>query len=203
MRPELNTLNKPFAPVRTPMRVPVRAHTLYGQLRFAAHAMALTIAMTATVHAGWFSTPEWPSLKQEIRKDYPQVKQMSISELQALQKAGKTPVLLDVRAKAEFDVSHLQNARLATHMKMALAALDSTPKDAPILLYCSVGMRSSDLAKQLMQRGYSNVANLEGSIFEWANLGLPVYRGDAVEKTVHPFNGRWGKLLNENLRAPL
>lgn len=189
--------------MRAPTHSPISTHRFYGQLRFAVHAMALALAMVATAHAGWFSTPEWPSLKQEIRKDYPQVKQMSIGELQALQKAGKTPVLLDVRAKAEFDVSHLQNARLATNMKTALAALEFTPKDAPILLYCSVGMRSSDLANQLIQRGYTNVANLEGSIFEWANSGLPVYRGDAVEKTVHPFSNKWGKLLNENLRAPL
>ncbi len=128
---------------------------------------------------------------------------MTISELQTLQKTGKTPLLLDVRAKPEFEVSHLHNARLATSLKMALAALESTPKDAPIVAYCSVGLRSADLAHQLMQRGYTNVANLEGSIFEWANSGLPVYRGTEVEKTVHPFNGKWGKLLNENLRAPL
>ena len=180
-----------------------RTHLLPDWLGFITRIAIVSLALAGMAQAGWFTAPDWVSLKQEIRKDYPQVKQMSISELQALQKAGKTPLLLDVRAKAEFEVSHLQNARLASTLKMTLAALESTPKDAPIVLYCSVGLRSSDMAQQLMQRGYTQVANLEGSIFEWANSGLPVYRGVEIEKTVHPFSGKWGKLLNENLRALL
>jgi len=73
----------------------------------------------------------------------------------------------------------------------------------PIVVYCSVGYRSSALAEKLARAGMTNVFNLEGSIFAWANEGRPVYRGDTLlnPAQVHPFNTKWGQLLRPELRA--
>jgi 3-mercaptopyruvate sulfurtransferase SseA len=62
--------------------------------------------------------------------------------------------------------------------------------------YCSVGYRSAALAQQLQAMGCKKVFNLEGSLFEWVNQGYPVYQGEQVVKSVHPFNRLWGLLLN-------
>ena len=48
--------------------------------------------------------------------------------------------------------------------------------------------------------------DLEGSIFEWANSGHPVVRGEDSAREVpvsevHPFDDRWGLLLSEELRS--
>ncbi len=169
----------------------------------AAWVVASSLVTSGLAHAQWFSAPTWPVLKQDIRLKYPEVRQMSISEFQVVSKSDRPPVLLDVREREEFEVSHLQGARLATHLSMALGVLQATPKDTPIVVYCSVGMRSSELASKLKQSGYTQVSNLEGSIFEWANAGLPVYRGNQLQTMVHPFSRKWSALLNEKLRSPL
>ena len=73
--------------------------------------------------------------------------------------------------------------------------------DMPIVAYCSVGYRSSELVQKLTERGFTNVKNLDGSIFEWANRGYPVERDGEEVREVHPFDDRWGTLLHEDLRA--
>lgn len=165
--------------------------------------LVLMLASASVVHAGLFTPPDWPQLKQEIRDDYPKVRQLSVDALRQAQQAGKTAVLLDVRSREEFDVSHLRQAHWTADLKQALLVLKDSPKDATIIVYCSVGLRSAYLAQQLQERGYSNVSNLEGSLFEWANAGLPVYRGDEIVKLVHPYSRKWGQLLRSELRAPL
>ena len=67
----------------------------------------------------------------------------------------------------------------------------------------ALGTASAALAQKLKARGYTNVANLEGSIFQWANEGRPVYRGDEQVTQVHPFDAQWGRLLKGELRFPL
>jgi hypothetical protein len=41
--------------------------------------------------------------------------------------------------------------------------------------------------------------NLDGSIFQWANEGRAVYRGDVPVQQVHPYGKRWAGLLKEGL----
>ncbi|MDQ6911526.1 MAG: rhodanese-like domain-containing protein [Verrucomicrobiota bacterium] len=112
---------------------------------------------------------------------------------------SEPPVLLDVRTKAEFAVSHIRGARQVEPGSNANAI--GLPRDQPIVTYCSVGYRSGAFAKKLQDAGYKNVENMSGSIFEWANEGRPIERdGKRVEK-VHPYNAKWGKLLKQSLRA--
>ena len=108
---------------------------------------------------------------------------------------------LDVRTGEEYAVSHIDGAVLAPALDDAIMALGDTPKDALIVAYCSVGWRSSALATQLKSAGYTNVVNLEGSIFEWANQGQPVVRKGIEVTDVHPFSYRWGRYLAPALRA--
>jgi hypothetical protein len=61
-----------------------------------------------------------------------------------------------------------------------------------------VGWRSADLVTNLRAEGYHNSFNLKGSIFEWANSGQKVYKNNEKEThLVHPFNKKWGVLLEK------
>ena len=145
----------------------------------------------------------WPAVKRLIRERFPEVPQVSTTELSEwlATPGGTRPLLLDARAPEEWAVSHLPGALLATTEDQALAGLQGVEKERLIVVYCSVGHRSAALAQQLISRGFTNVHNLEGSIFAWANEGRPVYQGERAVRQVHPYNKVWGQLLNRDLWA--
>ncbi len=142
-------------------------------------------------------------LKAEIRRKFPDVSQIGVESFDRLRQDGEDGELeiLDVRQPKEFAVSHLLGALPAPDLNAALKILAGQPLDRPVVVYCSVGYRSSALATQLQERGYSNVRNLEGSLFEWANRGLPVVRDGVEVKEVHPYDRLWGRFLKSDLWA--
>ncbi len=106
----------------------------------------------------------WTLVNAKIRQDFPEVKRITTAQLAAWLEDEKrvVPLLLDVRTTAEFERSHLRNAQ-----QIAPGPLLQEVKDRPIVTYCSVGYRSAALAERLRAEGYSNLSNLEGSIFRW------------------------------------
>ena len=146
----------------------------------------------------------WSTTLKVIRAKFPGVAQLSTDSLQSwLDEPGQAerPLLLDVREPEEYEVSHLRDAVPAPSRAAALEALEGSSPDRPVVLYCSVGYRSSEVADYLAKQGFGKVYNLEGSIFAWANEGRPVYRGGERVHVVHPYDRLWGKLLKKALRA--
>ena len=151
-------------------------------------------------------TVAWPAVKQRVRAEFPDVEQIRTAELDAWLASGVAPpLLLDVREEAEYRVSHLRGAIRIDPVSGDSAAVPALPadvgKDHPIVTYCSVGYRSSIVAGRLRAQGYTRVRNLEGSIFEWANQGLPVIRDGEEVRQVHPYSRKWQRLLDAELRA--
>lgn len=106
-------------------------------------------------------------------------------------------VLFDARELAEFDVSHLHGAVYLGYDHPDYSILDQYDKDEPIVVYCSVGKRSEDIGKELEKRGFTNVYNLFGGIFDWTNRGYTVEnKNGVVVKKVHPYNSTWGVWVN-------
>lgn len=143
----------------------------------------------------------WALVNAKIRSEFPDVRRISTGAVaQWLDDASRrAPLLLDVRTRAEYDVSHLVAAR---HVEPnAPASAINERKDRAIVTYCSVGYRSGAFAKKLAEAGFTNVVNLEGSIFRWANEGRPVFRGARKVNEVHPYNRTWGMLLKKERRA--
>ena len=81
---------------------------------------------------------------------------------------------------------------MASNTRMALDALEANDPERTVVVYCSVGYRSSRLAEELRARGFENVFNLEGSLFQWANEGRPLYRGEERVDQAHPYDEEWG-----------
>ena len=115
-----------------------------------------------------------------------------------LKKEQNEVVLLDTRAKREYEVSHLPEARWVGYEEFDLKKVENLPKDTPIVVYCTVGVRSERVGEKLKAAGYKNVRNLYGSIFEWVNQDNTVVdnQGKPTQK-VHAYSRTWGVWLNK------
>ena len=159
-----------------------------------AGGISLAVVGTALL-AALFVWPglTWPAIKARIAKEFPNVKSISTADLAKRLAVKDTTILLDVRTAAEFDVSRIAGARRVDPDAGAIAL----PKNTPIVTYCSVGYRSAKFAQRLQEGGFTDVRNLEGSIFQWANEGRAIGPGTKV----HPYDKKWGVLLEAARRA--
>ena len=90
---------------------------------------------------------------------------------------GNRPLLLDVREPHEWDIVHLEDAKLLPVNSLA-GHLDELPRDQPIVVYCKTGNRSARATQLLKDAGFRKVQNLEGGITRWAteiDPRLPTY----------------------------
>lgn len=163
--------------------------------RIALRSIAV-IAAVPLLAAWWpFAKLDWPTIIAKVRTEFPQVRQMSTTELAALDQASV--LLIDTRTVDEYGVSHLRGAVHADSVEAVQGVINNARPGQRVVLYCSVGYRSAKLADNLRRAGRSEIWNLEGSIFAWANEGRTVVRGAAEVREVHPYNNRWGALLEK------
>ena len=113
---------------------------------------------------------------------------------QDLKKNKSTYLLLDAREWKEYEVSHIPGAQFTGFDNFNTSNLRSIDKNTPIVVYCSVGYRSEKIAEKLIAAGFTNVKNLYGSIFEWANLGYPLEdNSKRMVNKLHAYNKEWSK----------
>ncbi len=143
----------------------------------------------------------------QVAREYPEVGQLSSAALAEMQAAGRPLAIFDVRENAEYRVSRIPGAvrvdpRIWHSRFLALHGAAVDGKD--VVFYCSVGARSSRLAKSvgaaLEQKGARAVYNLEGGIFRWHNDSRSLLNDAGPTAFVHPYDPSWGKLvLNQRL----
>ncbi len=154
----------------------------------------------------WWSAygADLASIERLVRRRFPNVPQIGTEKLAAWLKSNeRQPVLLDVRNREEYEVGHLPNARHVDPAAPASELEALLPKDTLIVTYCSVGYRSSAFSKRLREAGYTNVQNLEGSVFRWANEDRPLECDGKPTDKVHPYSNYWARLVKPERRAPL
>ncbi|WP_179318211.1 rhodanese-like domain-containing protein [Winogradskyella helgolandensis] len=107
-------------------------------------------------------------------------------------------ILLDSRELFEFETSHLKDAIHVGYDKFKIESVTNriTDKSTAIVVYCSLGIRSEAIAEQLKKKGYTNVFNLFGGIFEWKNKDFTVYDiENKPTENVHAFSKEWSQWL--------
>ncbi|MCT4629856.1 rhodanese-like domain-containing protein [Winogradskyella sp.] len=107
-------------------------------------------------------------------------------------------IILDAREIAEYNVSHLKNAIYVGYKSFNTETVTKqiTNKQQTIVVYCSLGIRSEDIAEQIKKEGYTNVYNLFGGIFEWKNNDYIVYdNNNEPTENVHAFSKEWSQWL--------
>lgn len=108
-------------------------------------------------------------------------------------------LFLDSREREEYKVSHIKNSTYVGDKEFNINKIEQLPKNTAIIVYCSVGVRSDKIAKEIIDAGYTNVNNMFGGIFEWVNEGNPVV--DSMEKStqnIHGYSRMWGMFVNSN-----
>ena len=92
-------------------------------------------------------------------------------------------LLLDVRTPEEWAQGHLAGAAHKDYWgdDDFDAAMNSIPRDRPVLVYCAGGGRSGFTAEELNKAGHLEVYNLEDGITGWQDAGLQVTTGPAVD----------------------
>ena len=162
-----------------------------------------TSALVGWVARTWATEESFTAFKLRIRERFPSVAQVSTADLSAWLNDPKRdkPILLDVRTEKEFAISHLHGATRVEPSAKAEKVLAQLPPGRPVVTYCSVGYRSSEFAERLKQAGVAEVFNLEGSIFQWANEGRPIEAEGHPADKVHPYNRKFGQMLDEKKRA--
>ncbi|WP_299110846.1 rhodanese-like domain-containing protein [uncultured Winogradskyella sp.] len=106
-------------------------------------------------------------------------------------------ILLDAREDLEYKTSHLKDAIHIGYDNFDISLVTKKIKDKSlkIVVYCSLGIRSEDIAEQLKEEGYTNVFNLFGGIFEWKNNDYKVYNEKGETADIHAFSKAWSKWL--------
>ncbi len=154
--------------------------------------------------APWTLDPTDPrvsldDVEREVARRHP-VPEVEPAGLAAMLGRGEA-MLFDVRTQEEFDAGHLPGAiRIEPGSSAAeiLSLHRDRLGDGPVVFYCAVGVRSSQLMtatlKQIAPHAGGGVYNLRGGIFRWAADGRALVRVDGPGKA-HHFDASWGQLL--------
>jgi len=167
------------------------------RLKLIAAALIMVCMMGAPAFAQSATLKRLDKVHQKITTDYPKLRHISRAGLQVwLSKNDLNIVLLDTRPMPEYRISHIENAVQIDPDAQArkLDALMLAGKT--VIVYCSVGRRSSAFAtrleRELAQAGAQTVLNLEGGLFGWHNDGRALVNANGPTDIIHPYNVFWG-----------
>ncbi len=98
------------------------------------------------------------------------IEQLSVEELRHMATGGQAMTLIDVRAPAEYDGHHIENAVNipVQDLRERHAEID---KNTDVVLMCSTGMRSSMAASLLRMRGFGRVYSVTGGMSGYSAAG--------------------------------
>lgn len=169
-----------------------------------AGALAIADESTFSTRAGWFVDPDRPVVlvasprrieglvRALVRVGLDKVAgYVDPSDAAAMSALGSAPlasvdiasarrrwekgeaVILDVRARTEYRAGHIPGA-LHIPASRLMGALDSVPRDKPLLVHCAGGGRSVAASSALLAKGFADVADVDGGFDAWEDAGNPV-----------------------------
>jgi rhodanese-related sulfurtransferase len=94
-------------------------------------------------------------------------KKINAAEAAKLRKRDPNIVFLDVREHSELEICRIEGT-LHIPMGEIPERTDSLPRDKSIIVVCHHGMRSAQVQRYLLARGFEEVINLTGGIHAWA-----------------------------------
>ena len=149
------------------------------------------------------------SVHSRILKRHGDVKHLPVRQFAKLHsEQPQDVVVFDVREPKEHAVSHISGSiRVPPGMspEAFMARFGDQLEGRKVVLYCSVGERSSQMAKQIEQMaedsGARGVYNLVGGIFNWHNQRRPLINAAGPTDRVHPYNWWWSRLVERRKLA--
>lgn len=100
---------------------------------------------------------------------------LNLSPKEVLEECQKGAVLVDMRRENEYaykrfnvqNVCYLKSDYIKEHY-------EELPRDRSLIIADQAGVHSKEIVKFLGSKGFENVANLIGGMFEWDRNGLPL-----------------------------
>ena len=115
-------------------------------------------------------------------------------------------IFLDTRSYVEFEVSHLPKAQFIGYKEFNQEKIKSMTrmsdesftlqKSTPIVVYCSIGVRSEQIGLKLKKLGFNNIYNLYGGIVLWYNENREIV--DSQERStreIHGYDKNWAQYI--------
>ena len=164
-------------------------------------ALALAATSAPPAEAQWLfgGSSSLDNIEERLARKHVDIDHIDAEELAGFGQAGEDYILLDVREPSEYAVSRIPGAlqidpgASADDVRAMIANAD---EDKPLILYCSVGRRSSELgsrvAGDLTDR---QIVNLRGGVFAWHNEARTLENAAGTTDYVHPYNNWWKRLL--------
>jgi rhodanese-related sulfurtransferase len=142
-------------------------------------------------------------LERKVETDHPTVRSLLPQQFRDMTRDQSNVVVLDVRNRSEFDVSHIPGAEHVEPDMTAdafMARFGDRIAGKTVVLYCSVGVRSSRLAHRIdasvRASGGLGAHNLRGGIFAWHNYGKQLRDQGVATDHVHPYSRSWSRYLD-------
>lgn len=155
----------------------------------------IALALSSTV---WSQNDISEVLKQYNKEHIPY---LSVEELKTI--TDRDYVLLDAREQEEYAVSHIPEAIPIGYSEFSISQLlqEVPDKQQMIIVYCSIGVRSEQIAEQIKSAGYTEVYNLFGGIFEWYNKGNSVFNlQEQKTDSIHTYSNKWSSYLKGGIK---
>lgn len=146
--------------------------------------------------------------EESIEKRFSHVPQTPLDAAARLIASGEV-ILLDVREPDEFLVSHIAGARRIdpdASVDDVRRLIGAPPKNKTILLYCTIGFRSSRLADRIGAafggEAGPPIVSMRGGLIAWANANRPLVdsKGQPTNR-LHPYDANRASMLIEPERA--
>lgn len=94
---------------------------------------------------------------------------IDVEDLSEMRTEGRAHAVLDIREPAEVAICVLSDS-IVVPMQQVPDALETLPRDTPLVVLCHHGMRSAMVTNYLRGNGFDNAWNLQGGIDAWARL---------------------------------
>lgn len=89
------------------------------------------------------------------------------AELQERRERGAQVLLIDVREPEEYELAHVEGARLLPLSQFNEWGASLDPEMEAVVM-CHHGVRSAQVCAYLARQGFKNLSNLEGGIDRWS-----------------------------------
>lgn len=97
------------------------------------------------------------------------VKEISVNELDTLQKQHADIQLIDVREPHERQICNIGGELIP--MGSVTENIDKISRDKQVVIYCRSGMRSANVVALLQDKyGFTNLVNLKGGVLAWSDM---------------------------------
>ena len=104
-------------------------------------------------------------MRKWLKKLYRSKQNITKEEMREMLNNSNNIILLDVRSHQEYEEGHLKGAiNIPTYDLYREATKKIKDKEAIIIAYCTIGVRSENAINILRKMGYKNLYHLDGGI---------------------------------------